>query len=88
MQKRKVSFKVYQPNPAYITKATTPNEPANIWVEKTGLWQGWGVVSSETENGIGNDTVGIIEMPDGTMEGPFFTHVTFLPEEVEEKEVD
>jgi len=33
-----------------------------------GIFHEWGIESEEFENGVGNDTYAIVELPDGTIE--------------------
>lgn len=45
-----------------------------------GLFHCWGIEYEEYEDGLGNSTVAIIEMPDGTIENVFPNRVKFINE--------
>lgn len=43
-----------------------------------GLFHQWGTASTEGENNFGNDTIAIIEEPDGTIYLPLPQHIKFI----------
>lgn len=79
---RKVKFKCYELVP------NESNARHREFVEYTGVFHQWGFDSTEADSTIGTDTIGICELPDGTIKTPYPIHMQFLPDEPLEKEMD
>jgi len=82
MEKRKVLFKKWIPKIVEGTEwMSKAKEGTNCWEQdftNNGLFHQWAAAYEESSEGFGNYTVGLIEMPDGTIESVLPMNIKFV----------
>lgn len=63
-------------------------EPPNGYVEYEGVFHQWGLVAYEDADGFSSASIGICELPDGSIKTPSPIDIQFLPTETVEKQMD